>query len=441
MTWIAAALLVAALGWRTRRWRWTLLVVASACAGVMWVANEVWGGTWIFQPRPPWSVDAWVAAGVFAVLAVAVGFRAASARQRLLALPAVALCLLVVGGQGNWYYGYYPTVDSLFSRHFVHEVSLHELRTNGYLGHHSVRVRGASSGPTTSIAGPDPLRPARSVGVANATAAAELKRVTGRVVGVDIPGTVSGFHARRAWVYLPPLWFAAARPRLPVVVLLSGTPGSPTEWLRNIGVQHIADAYAATHGGWTPILVAVDENGSFMADTECVNRPRAQADTYLAVDVRDFVARTFDTATAPTSWAVEGLSEGGTCAITVALRHPNVFGSFVDIAGEATPTLKSPASDLRTLYGGSTAKARTYDPAYLLRSGRGAGLGAWFEVGASDGKYLRANRQLFEIAANTGAHARLRIRPGAHTYGVFRSGFIDSFPWLCHRLGSPGHHV
>jgi len=49
----------------------------------------------------------------------------------------------------------------------------------------------------------------------------------GVVSTVVIPGSVSGFAARPAWVYLPPAALVRNPPALPVLVLLHGQPGSP----------------------------------------------------------------------------------------------------------------------------------------------------------------------------------------------------------------------
>src|SRR5205807_1757987 len=107
----------------------------------------------------------------------------------------------------------------------------------------------------------------------------------GLVERVRIAGVVSGFRARSAQVYLPPAWFAVPRPALPVIELLHGTPGMPEDWTRAGLADVIADHWAALHGGWAPIIVMPDINGSFTADTECVDGREGRAETYVAVDV------------------------------------------------------------------------------------------------------------------------------------------------------------
>src|SRR4051812_12544065 len=75
----------------------------------------------------------------------------------------------------------------------------------------------------------------------------------GTVVPLTIPGTVSGFVARQAQVYLPPAWSVPQQAPLPVVMLLHGTPGDPTDWVEGGRAQTTADAWAKEHGGVAPV--------------------------------------------------------------------------------------------------------------------------------------------------------------------------------------------
>jgi S-formylglutathione hydrolase FrmB len=418
---LAALTVAAALGWRDRAWRASLLVVAAGSFGLVWLLDALFGGSWILQPAPPLEVCALAAAPVFVVASIPIGWHGAARRHRVLLVPAVVLCTLASAALINRYYAYFPTLDAVFSRHPAHEISFRDLRRHGYLEHRGDAVPAVASSQL-----PAGSRPPSAPGTTQ----------VGRVLHVSIPGTVSRFRARPAWIYLPPIWFSAERPRLPVVLLLNGTPGSPGDWIRQVQIQHWADAYAAAHGGWSPILVAADENGSFTGDTECVDHAGALVDTYLSVDVRSYVITTFDAFADARHWAVEGFSEGGTCAATLALRHPTLFRSFVDIAGEARPSIGSSSETLHELFGGSRVLQADYDPKVLLRAGNGSGMGAWFEVGTSDTSAGPATRELSALAATSGVAVELRQLRGVHNFHVFRAGFGDSFPWLCDRLRS-----
>src|SRR5262249_50829766 len=152
----------------------------------------------------------------------------------------------------------------------------------------------------------------------------------GEVITADIPGTLSGSQARPAEVYLPPAFFDAHRPPLPVMVLLSGSPGTPSDWTRAAFADVTLDRWAAKHPGISPIVVTPAPNGSPLADTECANGGEGNAEDYLIKDVRSYMVPHFDAPVDRRMWAVGGLSEGGFCAMELGLRHPELFSVFMN---------------------------------------------------------------------------------------------------------------
>jgi S-formylglutathione hydrolase FrmB len=263
---------------------------------------------------------------------------------------------------------------------------------------------------------------------------------SGIVVGLDIPGRKSHFATRTAQIYLPPAWFARPRPRLPVLVLLHGTPGDPTDWIDGGQAKPTLDAWAARHGGHTPIVIMPDINGSFTGDTECVGK----AETYLTVDLPDFVHSRFFTLPPGRNWAVAGLSEGGACAIMLALRHPDLYGTFGDFGGLSGPRSgngNSVGTTVSTLFGGSVPAFDEHEPGYLLSHQRFSGLGGWFEVGSADRQPLAAARALASLAERKGVSVHLVVLPGAgHTFPVWRRALRDSLPWLVGRVSLQARH-
>src|SRR6185312_9856282 len=85
-------------------------------------------------------------------------------------------------------------------------------------------------------------------------------------------------------------------------------------------------------------------------------------------------------------WAVAGLSEGGTCAVDLALRHPRLFGEFADYSGDLDPNLGTEANTIRVLYGGRAGEWTVHDPRHLMSIHRYPGMRAWFAAGRSDSK-------------------------------------------------------
>ncbi len=262
----------------------------------------------------------------------------------------------------------------------------------------------------------------------------------GTVVPFTIPATASGFAARQAQVYLPPAWSAPGQAPLPVVVLLHGSPGNPTDWVEGGQAQVTADAWVAAHGGVAPVLVMPDINGSLTADTECVDSPLGRVETYLTVDLPAAVRADLGTLPPGPGWAVAGLSEGGSCALMLALRHPDLFGSFGDFGGLAGPrvgeTNADTADTVAQLFGGSQQEFAAHEPADLLATGRFPRTGGWFQVGSLDAEPLAAAQRLAPLARAAGITTCLVVVPGAgHTFDLWTAAFRQSLPWLASRLG------
>ncbi|MEJ2886607.1 alpha/beta hydrolase [Actinomycetospora aeridis] len=263
----------------------------------------------------------------------------------------------------------------------------------------------------------------------------------GIVTTMAIPGRASGFAGRPAMVWVPPAWFARPRPSLPVVMLLHGTPGTPQDWLDGGQAGATADAYAAAHGGTAPILVMPDVNGTIDGDSECVDGPGGRVETYLTADVPRFVTDVFHAAAPGRAWAVAGLSEGGSCSLMLALRHPDLFATFGDYAGLAGPragdTNADTASAVAQLFGGSQAAFLAHEPAALLAARRYPELGGWFEVGDADPEPYAAVGTVVPAARRAGITTCEVVVPGGgHTFAVFSQAFSDSLPWIAGRVGA-----
>jgi S-formylglutathione hydrolase FrmB len=229
------------------------------------------------------------------------------------------------------------------------------------------------------------------------------------------------------------VWFTSPRPTLPVIMVLTGTPSLVSDWTRAAHADQIADAYAASHHGWAPILVFPDPNGSDLGDTECVDSPQGHAESYLTDDVPADVVAQFGSAPAP--WAVAGLSEGGMCAALLTLRRPDVFSAFADFSGEPGPVVgHNKAATMRLLFAGSKDAWRDHDPLTLLTRRRYDGLAAWFEVGANDRGPLAGAKRLEAAASAAGMTTHLVVRSGRHNFIFWSDAFRHALPWLVAHL-------
>ncbi|MGC9665336.1 alpha/beta hydrolase [Planosporangium sp. 12N6] len=382
--------------WLSRRRRWlrrylpAVVLTATAMTGVAATALRLTG--MVTDPYPP-SFALWAGLGLAALVGFPLVVTGPDRRRRWAAGAAVPLTLAGALLLVNDEYGVWPTVGDL-------------------LGH--TRVRGASALhlPPGSV-----------------------RSDSGVLVALDPPATRSRFAHRRGSVYLPPAYFTPARTKLPVVVMLAGAPGAPVQWPTSGRAIASADAYAAGHHGRAPVLLFVDQNGSATGDTECVDGPRGDAETYLTVDVPAFVTRTLRIPRFPGRWAVAGFSAGGTCALDLALAHPDTFRTFVDLAGDPRPNLGDAAHTRRVLFGGSRHAMTDHDPVRLLRTRHGRGLTGWFASGADDGVRLAVSKRLAATAARNGVRVHAFTGVAGHNWQFASDAFARLLPPLCADLG------
>jgi S-formylglutathione hydrolase FrmB len=350
----------------------------------------------------PRSLSVWLCVACLMVGLVAAGWRRAHWPRRIAGLAAVVLAVVSAGSAVNQTFAYYPTFDRLFGKsanHFLDNAELDAMRTQvartGQLPDH---------GATLSIA---------------------------------IPGENLKFTPRPAYVWVPPAWFARNHPQLPVIELLHGTPGDPSNWTKSSYADATALAFAEQHHGVAPILVMPDINGSWGADSECVSSTMFGAvETYLTQTVPEFMRKKFNATTAPGSIAIAGLSEGGLCATTLALNNPKVYAAFGNYSGDESPTYQNDnkAQTVQTLFGGSEASYDAHNPPYILTHQRFTGLSGWFEVGAQDSGSLQAARTLHGLALSAGIDSCIATPPGDHNFQLWTQAFKDSLPWLSWKL-------
>ena len=129
---------------------------------------------------------------------------------------------------------------------------------------------------------------------------------TGAVYQVSIPGVRSGFEARPGYIYLPPAYLATPRPQLPVLVLLGGQPGDPRTWVDSGQIQAMMDGFANLHHGLAPIVVMPDDLGSEFANPMCLNSRLGNVQTYLTVDVPNWITSHLQVRSPEQGWAIGG---------------------------------------------------------------------------------------------------------------------------------------
>jgi S-formylglutathione hydrolase FrmB len=362
---------------------------------VLQVTQEVPSGA----PRSlyVWLIVACVVAGLLIG-----GWHRANWYRRIAGVLAVALAVITAGSSANLTFEYYPTFDRLFGQtadNFIDNAQLtairEEVRKTGKLPDH------------------------------------------GETLSVNILDPNLRFQPRPAYVWVPPAFFARSRPQLPVIELLHGTPGQPSDWTRAAFADQTSMAFAAQNKGVAPILVMPDVNGSLTGDTECMNSGiYGQVENYLTQTVPAYMRKNFNAKTSDDSVAIAGLSEGGLCATTLSLNNPKVYAAFGNYSGDVSPTNQQMTAQqtIATLFGGSMTAYDAHNPPYLLTHNTYKGLSGWFAAGAQDLTAVKALNTLAPLSVKAGIQTCYTTPPGHHAFQFWDSAFQQSLPWLSWKL-------
>ena len=261
---------------------------------------------------------------------------------------------------------------------------------------------------------------------------------TATIPAGDQSGT-RGFRPRDDLIYLPPAYLTEQRPALPVVVALTGQPGSPSDWYELGGLKDTMDAYAAAHDGLAPVVVVADLLGNPYRNPLCSDTVRGgRVATYLERDVPAWIRDNLQVDPDPAHWAVAGLSNGGTCALQVVSRSPQVYPTFLAMSAEEHPSLGSEERTVEVGFDGDRAAYEANDPLSIMAAapaGRYAGVEGIVSVGRDDEEYAPVAPVLADAATQAGMSVSQRDYAGRHTWATWSVAMADQMEWLGRRLG------
>ena len=422
---LAGVLLVLAIGWRTRLWRLVSLPIAAAL-GLALTAVTYWS---IFSnglsgepaPGPLWI---WVTLTGLAIGVAVLGWRPAARWRRTVSLLAVPMSALCAGLMVNLWVGYFPTVQTAWGQ--------------------------LTGGPLPGQT--DPGTVAKMV-------AARAVPAKGKVVPVNITGG-SKFKHRGEFVYLPPAYFASdPPPALPTAMMIGGQFNTAADWIRSANAVGTIDDFAARNGGNAPIFVFADSGGAFNNDTECVNGVRGNAADHLTQDVVPYMVEHFRVSDDPANWGVVGWSSGGTCALNLTVKYPELFSTFVNIDGDYAPNAGTRTQTIERLFGGNAGTYDEWNPATVIeRHGSYEGVAGWFAVSepstvaAISGAALQEEPKEHSPESNPTTSARTLCRlgneygidcavvpaGGKHDWPFAAKAFAAALPWLAWQIDTPG---
>jgi len=261
----------------------------------------------------------------------------------------------------------------------------------------------------------------------------------GRLLRVQIPGTVSHFSARPALVWLPPAALTPDPPHLPVAVLLSGQShgAGPDDVEEGGHIAATADALARTDRGLAPVIVVPDQLGPRSANPMCVDGPLGNSRTYLEQDVPRWVTSHLLVQSGASAWTIGGFSQGGTCAVQLGAGDPERFGNLIDVSGQDAPSLGSVTATIDQGFSGNAAAYHVAVPATELAAHAPyPSSDAFFAVGQDDRVYGPVMPVMAARARAAGMHVTTWVVPGGgHNWETAGAGLAEGLTSLMQRTG------
>ncbi len=384
-TWILAAVAVLLLigirpsrRWIRRRWMLTAAVAAVGFGvvgiGLTWLLADHYN---LFGVVLTADSRMWIALA-FAGIGIALASLWRATWRRAIAAPLAIVLFALTGAMGvNIAFGQYPTLRAALGLPAFGAADLPPVDP------------GDADRPTIDDWTPPAGMPAQ-----------------GTVGTVTIPATASGFAARPAVVYTPPAALTDNPPLLPVLIIMSGQPGSPEDPLTAAHLQQSLDAYAAAHDGLAPFVVSPDQLGSPDANPLCIDSPLGDSATYLTVDVPNWIRANLPVLDAPGGWGIGGLSQGGTCSIQLGAAHPELFSAILDASGEEFPSLGDEATTIARGFAGDRAAYEAAKPAAIMAAHAPyQDMIAVFGVGSDDAGFLPGVQRIYQEAQAAGMTA------------------------------------
>ena len=270
----------------------------------------------------------------------------------------------------------------------------------------------------------------------------------GQTVRLAVRGK-SSHLSRTVFVYLPPQYFRAAYSgyRFPVIELLPGFPGSPSDWINVVGITAAYSTLLADGAAVKPaVLVMPDTNEGRRISLQCLNvRHGPQDATFLAHDLPAYLPSILRVQPQGPAWGIAGYSEGGYCTANLALVYRLHYGAAGVMSGYFSPSDDQLGNPVRTVnpFGHDLRARQTNTPRLrITRLPVSARIPQfWLGVGGKDISGLRAAREFQRLVLARQPGVQLNVVPGGgHTMTTWRALVPSLLEWMTPLLTEASQH-
>ncbi|MPV87856.1 esterase, partial [Georgenia ruanii] len=260
----------------------------------------------------------------------------------------------------------------------------------------------------------------------------------GQLTTVRVAAPALGVTDGTTYVYTPAGYATSPTRHYPVIYLIPGSPGTPSDWFRTGRVDQVMESLVQAHAMPPAIVVAMNTCGGITGDTESLDVVRGpQVESYYTRVVLPYVDAHYRTLPDRAHRVIGGMSSGGFAALNVGLHHLDLYGTILGFEPYGDP---GPAN-LRHLLGGDVARFRANSPRhYIPTMAFPEPVGVFLDVGADTGHDVARVRTLAAELTARGQQVQLRVEPGQHhTWTETVAGLPYALAFAGSRLsGAPG---
>jgi hypothetical protein len=248
-----------------------------------------------------------------------------------------------------------------------------------------------------------------------------------RIRVFTVTGAVSHITSRVV-VQLPRGYTDAANAQhaYPVLETFQGFPGGPTEFLDGMDLTQSGNLLTDQGKLAEMLIVAPQTEVPPGADSECLNGAHGypQVETWLTVDIPNWIMHTFRVRPDRASWATMGLSAGGWCAAMVTMLHPDRFSAAIVFGGYFRPKMGA----YRPFPKGTPIPKR-YDLINLVKTSPPS-VALWLETSHSDSTSYQTSAALLAATRPPMAVQSLVLSHAGHRLSIWASEMPGALTWL-----------
>ena len=225
-----------------------------------------------------------------------------------------------------------------------------------------------------------------------------------RLLSITYPSPSLG--GRHQTLILLPVGYEASAARYPVVEMLHGRPGAPSDIIA--GFDPIG---AGSRPGIPPFIgIVPDGHGPVIFDGEYADTSKQKLGAAVSDDLRRYVDAHYRT---NGHWSVSGLSSGGYGAAYLGARTPGHYDAVCSLSGNFTP--QGPA------FNGQQRSA--LDAASPILHARPNGPRTLLIAGRADSKSVREASTYARALSAAGESVTTVVVSGGHDWGVWKREF------------------